>query len=114
MGETPMPQNMTDTSAQSSTDLADPNAEVLCPLCEYNLRGLTEARCPECGGKFEWDELRDPAKRKHPYLFEHHPERNLWSFFSTLNGGLLARRFWKKLRPVQASKPRRLILYWVL
>jgi hypothetical protein len=23
--------------------------DVACPLCEYNLRGLTSARCPECG-----------------------------------------------------------------
>ena len=27
--------------------LADRN--VLCPLCGYNLRGLTSERCPECG-----------------------------------------------------------------
>src|SRR3954469_21126167 len=23
--------------------------DVACPLCRYNLRGLTSARCPECG-----------------------------------------------------------------
>ena len=31
--------------------------EILCPLCEYNLRGIPEPRCPECGFKFEWDEV---------------------------------------------------------
>ena len=25
---------------------------IACPLCGYNLTGLTEARCPECGGSF--------------------------------------------------------------
>src|SRR5437762_10805919 len=25
---------------------------VLCPICGYNLTGLREARCPECGGSF--------------------------------------------------------------
>jgi hypothetical protein len=88
--------------------------DVLCPLCNYNLRGLAEARCPECGGQFNWDELRDPAKRLHPYLFEHHPARKIWSLFRTLRGGLLPRRFWTTLLPVQPSYPKRLILYWLI
>lgn len=29
-----------------------------CPQCEYNLTGLTESRCPECGEAFDPDELR--------------------------------------------------------
>jgi hypothetical protein len=82
-----------------------------CPLCEYNLRGLTEPRCPECGYRFEWGEVLDPHRRLHPYLFEHHPERNLWSFRKTLFGGLLPGRFWRSLLPVQPSCPRRLLLY---
>src|SRR4051812_30293929 len=72
--------------------------EVECPLCRYNLRGLTEPRCPECGLQFTWAEVLDPNSR-HPYLFEHHPERNLPSFFRTLWAGLRTRRFWTKLRP---------------
>ena len=71
-------------------------------------------RCPECGAPFDWDELRDPTRRKHPYLFEHHPNHNLWSFFRTLIGGLFPRRFWKTLSPVQPSWPRRLTVYWIL
>src|SRR5687768_18521450 len=31
-----------------------------CPLCDYDLRGLAEPRCPECGYRFTWEELRDP------------------------------------------------------
>ena len=30
---------------------------VVCPTCGYNLTGLTEARCPECGSKFTLNEL---------------------------------------------------------
>ncbi len=32
--------------------------DVLCPVCEYNLRGLTDMRCPECGTSI--DLRRDP------------------------------------------------------
>ncbi|HEX8322928.1 MAG TPA: hypothetical protein VF595_03350 [Tepidisphaeraceae bacterium] len=28
-----------------------------CPLCGYNLAGLTEARCPECGASFTLEQL---------------------------------------------------------
>src|SRR4051794_13009935 len=59
-----------------------------CPLCDYDLRGLTEPRCPECGYWFDWSDLIDPTKRRHPYLFEHHSRRNVWSFFRTMLGGL--------------------------
>jgi uncharacterized paraquat-inducible protein A len=30
---------------------------VTCPTCGYNLTGLSESRCPECGSKFTLDEL---------------------------------------------------------
>lgn len=30
---------------------------VRCPLCSYDLTGLSEARCPECGEQFTLDEL---------------------------------------------------------
>jgi hypothetical protein len=32
-------------------------ATVCCPNCGYNLSGLTEARCPECGEKYTLDQL---------------------------------------------------------
>src|SRR5258705_8474331 len=73
--------------------------DATCPLCNYNLRGLTQPRCPECGFTFDWSEILDITRRKHPYLFEHHPERNLWSFFKTLFGGANPRRFWRALHP---------------
>ncbi len=36
--------------------------EVPCPRCEYNLRGLTVPRCPECGLTFEWNEVPEFKK----------------------------------------------------
>lgn len=30
---------------------------VACPICSYNLTGMREARCPECGATFTLDEL---------------------------------------------------------
>jgi hypothetical protein len=86
--------------------------EIHCPLCDYNLRGLNEPRCPECGYRFEWPDLIDPSRRLHPYVFEHHPERNVWSAWKTALGLLRPKRFWKSLLPVQPSRPRRLVAYW--
>jgi len=85
--------------------------DVNCPMCGYNLRGLIEPRCPECGFTFLWVELLDPSRWVHPYVFEHHPEHNVWSFFRTLIGGLRPGRFWDSLMPSQPSNPGRLRLY---
>ena len=87
---------------------------LLCPLCGYDLRATTKERCPECGYRFTWAELRDPALRLHPYAFEHHPERNLTSFLQTLLAGLRPGRFWRTLFPTQPSRPGRLVLYWMV
>ena len=62
--------------------------DLSCPMCGYNLRGLREARCPECGYACEWEDLIDPTRRLHPYLFEHHPEKNVASFLRTAVGTL--------------------------
>lgn len=113
MPETSM--NLADAATSGSTpDWAAQTEEILCPLCEYNLRGLTEARCPECGHTFEWNKLLDPTQRVHPWLFEHHPSRNVWSWFRTMLGTILPRRFWTSLHPAQPSRPKRLILYWLV
>ncbi|MGB7161041.1 MAG: hypothetical protein WBD40_23470 [Tepidisphaeraceae bacterium] len=103
---------MSSLDVATTTDRSD--ADVRCPLCGYDLRGLVEPRCPECGYRFTWEEMRDPARRLHPYLFEHHPERNVWSFRKTLLGGLRPGRFWRTLFPAQPSRPRRLIAYWLI
>lgn len=41
---------------------------VLCPVCGYNLSGLREARCPECGATFTLDVLAasQPQREEQP------------------------------------------------
>lgn len=107
-----MSESTTDLPA-ASIDWSSISHDIHCPLCRYNLRGLSEPRCPECGCRFEWIEVLDPHGR-HPYLFEHQPQRNIWSFVRTLWGGLNARRFWARLRPAHKVIPRRLMIYWAL
>ena len=101
-------------SPATTIDWSTITANVECPLCLYNLRGLIDPRCPECGFQFEWPELLDPQRQRHRYLFEHHPERNFWSFFRTLLGGLWPRKFWSDVKPTHVVRPRRLFIYWVL
>jgi hypothetical protein len=48
----------------------------------------------------------------HPYLFEHHPERNIRAFFRTMWGTLRPVKFWESMSPAQPSRPKRLIIYW--
>src|SRR5689334_22819484 len=95
-------------------DWTQVDESVLCPLCEYELRGLSDPRCPECGYRFAWPELLDPTLRRHEYLFEHHGRHNIWSFWRTLIGGLKPRKFWRSVYPTQPSHPIRLIIYWLL
>lgn len=95
----------------SRPDWSTITEDILCPLCEYNLRGVSEPRCPECGYRFEWSELLDPDHRRHAYLFEHHASRNLHWFRKTLIGGLYSDRFWRALQPVQQIHTGRLLLY---
>lgn len=100
--------------ADCGPDWSDVTEEILCPLCDYNLRGLRDERCPECGYRFEWTELLDPQTRRHPYLFEHYPNRNFWSFWKTLRGGLRPRRFWSTIHPRQQIRSRRLAGYYMI
>src|SRR3954447_5577159 len=89
-----------DQDASQAPDWATLARELHCPLCEYNLRGLVEPRCPECGHRFNWRQLLDTREHQHPFLFEHHPRHSVRSFFRTLRETLLPRRFWPTLQPV--------------
>lgn len=102
-------------SIANQPDWSSQAEKVPCPLCDYDLRGLIDPRCPECGYQFEWPDLLDPARRLHPFLFEHHPRRNYWSFLKT--SAAASRRptkFWSSLLPSQPSVLRRLIGYWLV
>ncbi|MCY2951276.1 MAG: hypothetical protein NTU53_04770 [Planctomycetota bacterium] len=97
----------------AAVDWGKVDGDINCPLCDYNLRGLVEARCPECGYRFEWVDLMEPERRRHPYLFEHHPRRKVWSFYRTVIGGMRPGKFWTGLHPAQPSYKGRLVGYWV-
>lgn len=41
--------------ARELLDESAPGGDVRhCPTCGYDLRGLPESRCPECGSEFSW------------------------------------------------------------
>lgn len=90
--------------------------ELCCPLCDYSLRGLAtsepQARCPECGYAFEWEQLLRARQHRHPYLFEHH--RTVRSFVRTLLAGLRPRRFWSSLNAGHEGRPVWLAVYSLL
>jgi hypothetical protein len=89
------------------------STEITCPLCEYNLRGLTEPRCPECGHQFEWETLTDPRNAEHPFLYEHGKTRRLRRGLQTLRESLVCWRFWEKVPPTVQVRVWRLISYWL-
>lgn len=109
----PAPPSPPEPSADGPPDWEHGAADVQCPLCGYNLRGLAEPRCPECGYAFAWRDLLDPRRQKHPYLFEHHLNRPVRSFVRTLVGGLRPRAFWTGLDPLMPSRPVWLAVYWL-
>lgn len=62
MGDQPIPQ----------TELVTPpsDAGLRCPQCDYNLTGLSEPRCPECGEAFDWEQVRRAAANPPRIYFE--------------------------------------------
>ncbi len=88
--------------------------DVECVRCGYNLRGLAQPRCPECGLEFEWADLFDPARRRHPYLFEHQARHGRFeSYVRTAFGSLRPSRFWRTITLQQPCHGRRLWFYWL-
>ena len=45
------------TAERAHRVTAATKSAITCPTCGYNLTGLTESRCPECGSRFTLDEL---------------------------------------------------------
>src|SRR4051794_40302676 len=82
----PLPTTAPPTPLDAAPDWSALDAPaVVCPLCEYNLHGLAEPRCPECGYRFTWRGLIEQRGLEHPYLFEHHARRRpVGSFLHTL------------------------------
>jgi hypothetical protein len=95
-----------DPSASPAQD-----ADVACPMCDYNLRGLVDPRCPECGYQFDWPTLLAARADAHPFLYEHHPERSRRSFWVTVLETLQPGTFWRSLQAAHRIVPPRLARY---
>lgn len=98
-----------DESATSSLIGPPQDEDIPCPLCGYNMRGLTEARCPECGAKYEWLELRE-ARDKAP-IFEYRGRAG--SLIGTAIKTLSPVQFWRTLRPAMPPNIDLLTVYAV-
>lgn len=60
------------------------DSRLRCPECNYNLTGLTQSRCPECGSTFDWDEVRQARDRAPRIAFERaRGWRKAGAFFAT-------------------------------
>lgn len=108
-----------DAAVQSAPPFISPNwptidRDIRCPLCDYNLRGLIDPRCPECGYQFDWPAVLDANLQTHPYLFEVHPERNVRSFLQTLVRNFRPGSLWKTLQPSHRSNLTRLLVYGIV
>lgn len=105
------------------TDLEPPEIRIAaadalnCPLCGYDLRGLPENRCPECGHAFDPDELRRAKDERRNWLFEHALTRRLvGSFLRTTTKSLRPFTFWRSVSAAHVIHERRLeqwAAYWI-
>ncbi len=93
---------------------SDESVDLACPLCGYNLRGLAEPRCPECGGAFDWGELLDHGRDHHRWLFEHGHGRDARTFVATWLRTAAPGRFWRDVSPANTVHLGRLVRYWLI
>lgn len=84
--------------------------EIFCPLCGYNLRGLLENRCPECGHRFDWHALLNPPPA-HPFLFDNNP--SLKNFVTTWFATSSPWRFWSTVSLLHVIRLRWLAVYYL-
>ena len=98
--------------SEPAPSLLAPTADedIPCPLCGYNLRGLTEARCPECGARYEWWELREARDTAPIYEYRGTVGSLLGTLFKTLSPSF----FWRTLKPTMLPQVNRLIEYAVV
>lgn len=87
---------MSDDSHVSPTPLDDEGLH--CPKCEYNLTGLSDDRCPECGTTFDRRTLRQHAVERRP--IPTWPERTLAGNIS----GFARTLYWTALEPGEFAR----------
>lgn len=112
-----MPETRTPAAPQppptANPDWSAVDFHPLCPLCGYDLFGLSAPRCPECGYAFEWRDVLDPRAAEHPYLFEYQSRRRIRSFLRTAYHAAAPRTFWKSLHPSLRPRAGRLVTYFI-
>jgi hypothetical protein len=89
-------------------------ADLFCPLCGYNLRGLDRPLCPECGHEFNWRQLVVDLRTRHPFLFEHNSAKPVRYFLRTVYGSLRSGRFWRSVQPFHRVNPVPLVYFALL
>lgn len=97
----------------ASPDWSTINRDILCPLCDYNLKMLTEPRCPECGHRFEWADVLAEDRDLRGF-FEHARGRWLMSIFWTWLASLFSLWFWKRVKTTHPVRRGRLIVFAAL
>jgi len=83
---------MSDTRQSRSAVSATARAELVCPRCDYSLRGLPSPRCPECGVEFRWEDLADVNEARASGFFEYCLPSDFAKCF--------AHTWWRALHPV--------------
>lgn len=72
--------------------------DVPCGRCGYELRMLTEPRCPECGLAFSWAEVLATRFQEDPTLFEHQwRDRPVLALVATAWRTSRMLQFWREL-----------------
>ena len=87
---------------------------ILCAMCDYDLRGLVEPRCPECGHRFDWEKLLEAIRSGAPDGFEHARSPGLRVFVLTSLASWIPWQFWNQLQPQHRIQRGRLIGYWLI
>ena len=91
-------QSFADNSPSPALEGPDAENHLFCPECAYDLVGLPENRCPECGLEFDIDELRrrysDDEQPVVPWDFRRTPESLFRTWIEvTFSPADLAKRF---------------------
>ena len=94
-------------------DLAHPREtpDLLCPRCDYDLRGAPVARCPECGLPFRWDEVVELRSDFFEYCL---PRRRLPGVAYTWWRAMHAFTFWRWVQLTWPVRSGPLVTYGVL
>jgi hypothetical protein len=99
-----------DIAGDSTPDWATLDREIVCPLCAYNLRGLSEARCPECGHRSSWYALLQQPEGP-AWLFENADNRRVRALVHTWTLSLFPVQFWRRVHPRDEPRMEYLFLF---